>query len=106
MWSNTCRARSEGSGAARSLASISSDQQQQVAEQDRRARAELRRRDPCQPGPLHAGEAAGAPPARRAQVAGVHHVVVDQGAGLEELERGGRGDERAVVASPAPRQPQ
>jgi hypothetical protein len=57
-------------------------------------------------GAVQAREAAVDRPAARAGVAAVHDVVVDERAGLEQLERGRRRDDRLAVLAAAPRKPQ
>jgi hypothetical protein len=78
----------------------------QVAEEDGRTLPELGGRSVPAGVFVHRLEAPVRGRSTPAQVAGVHHVVVDQGAGLEQLQRCGGGanlrDVAAARASPAP----
>jgi hypothetical protein len=75
--------------------------QAQVAEQDGRPDAEALRRPEPLGAAVHAGEATVRGGQAAARVGAVHHVVVDEGAGLEEFQRGGCTEGRIVVGSVA-----
>ena len=79
--------------------------QQQVAEQDRRGGAVLLRVAAPRPRPVRGREGAVRGRAAAAGVGGVHVVVVDQRAGVQQLQRGTRTQQRVLVGRPRAHRP-